>query len=574
MKDYKLPFLLVFLLFNFTINQAYSQDNLIPKGWGIGLSAGLINTNLASGGEFFFEDINPFLLKQNSNLSFRLNVQYDFSPYESIRTDISTGKFSLTTNYAGWPDLTFANDFITSSVSAQLSLMRYLGVPPQPLNIYGLFGIGINFNNLTAVPANIDSGIESQKTNTTNAVYTFGGGLRLYISSNVNLYTEYNLFLSAKQVFDSNFIRDNLNTDFTSTSSRWRGLQTGIQIKFHRKSVPYVRNNFQSQRLPSPPETRETPASPSFTEFFETINVEEPSLDSLDSVNDVLNELSRENIHRFDSHSEMTFTVTNVEPDVISEFVPDTENDNSTEYIEQTLSDDDLALSTLPTLDSEYGTTGEWNKNILTGYTIVIHSLTNLSMANTTADELRQNGFRTLVIPTMVNNINFYHVAIGQYSTKNRAIYAANHLPSPLRDQYFLFSLNKLESHHISEFNTESDANLVTGITSETVNDEDILLSTIPSFVSEYGTTGEWNIDDLTGYTIVLHSLTNLGHANRVADELRESGYRVLVIPAIVNNTNYYRVAIGQYETRHRAIQAANHLPSPIKSQYFIMSLP
>jgi len=447
MKDYKLPFLLIFLLFYFTINQAYSQDNLIPKGWGIGLSAGLINTNLASGGDFFFEDINPFLLNQDRHPSFRINIQYDFSPYESIRTDISTGKFSLITNFAGWPELTFTNDFITSSVSAQLSLMRYLGVPPEPLNIYKLFGIGINFNNISVVPKSNNNSIESQKTDTINPIFTIGGGLRLYVSSNVNFYTEYNLFVSDKQIIDSNFIRDNLNTDFTRTSSRWKGLQAGIQIKFHRKRVLYTRNKFISQRATQPTQ----PTQPQiFTEFFESIYVEEPSLDSLVAVNDISKELSRENFDRFNSHSVMTFPTINIESDVVSEY----------------------------------------------------------------------------------------------------------------------------ESNLISEFNSETDTNLVTGFTNEENNDEDILLSTIPSFVSEYGTTGEWNIDDLTGYTIIVHSLVNLGHANRVADELRQSGYRVSVIPSIVNNTNHYRVAIGQYETRYRAIQAANHLPPPIKSQYFIISLP
>jgi len=434
MKVYKLPFLLILLLFKFTTNQVYSQDHLIAKGWGLGLSAGVINTNLASGGDFFFEDINPFLLNQNSYLSYRLNIQYDFSPYEAIRTDISSGKFSLITNYAGWPDLIFTNDFITTSISAQLSLMRYLGVPPQPMNIYGLFGFGLNFNSLSVVPENNNT-IESQKKNTQNPIYTIGGGLRLYISSNVNLFTEYNLFISDKQIIDSNIIRDNLNTDFTSTSSRWRGLQAGIQIKFHRKKVPYVQNNFHSQRLTP------QPAPPSFSDFFESIYIKEPSLDSLVAANDIRNELTRENFHRFDSYSEITFSITNIEQEVISEFVPVTERDDRTEDIVQALSDEDLVMSPLPSIVSEYGTTGEWNTVELEGYTIVVHSLVNLNRANRLADELRQAGYRILVIPSIVNNTTYYRVAIGQYETRYRAIQAANHLPPPIRNQYFLMTL-------------------------------------------------------------------------------------------------------------------------------------
>ncbi len=429
MKAFRFIYLIPLLLFLLVPCKAYSQDEFIKMGWGIGFSAGVINTSLASGGEYFFEDINPFLLDRDSYLSLRLNLQYDFSDYESIRADISSGKFTVLTNFAGWPEYTFTNDFINSTISVQMSLMRYLGIPAYPLNIYGKFGLGLNFNNLTANPRNSNQGLVSNKKNTQNPVYVFGGGLRLYISQSVNLYTEYDLFLSDRQIIESGFVSDFTNSDFSRTSSRWRGLQAGIQIKFQNSTESRIRQPLQ-----------QAPPSRLFTDYFESVYAEKPSLNSLITAKDIKNELSLKNFSRFESYSEITFSAIHAETEKVPEFLPESENDSFTEEIIQTIGDHDLALTAAASFASEYGTTGVWNTAELSGYTIVIHSLVNLSRANRLADELRQAGYRVLVIPSIVNNTNYYRVVIGQYETRYRAIQAANHLPPTIRNQYFLMS--------------------------------------------------------------------------------------------------------------------------------------
>ena len=433
MKRFRLTIPIIFIiLFVLSSDKAYSQEEYIRKGWGIGASAGLINATLATGGDFFFEDINPFLLKENNFLSLRLNFQYDFSPFESARLDISNGKFSVITNYAGWPELAFKNDFLSASASAQLSLMRYLGVPPYPLNIYGKFGFGLRFNNISAFTRNEETNSNTGEKSTNNSFYTVGGGIRLYVSSKINFFTEYDLFVSNNSIIDSEFISSQLNSDFKQTSNRWRGLQAGIQIKFHRQPASASQSSF-----PSLPIAQESASVP-FTDYFTTIRIDKPAIDSLDGISNILTQLSQENDHRFNSFSDINEF--SYESDTLLD--PGSESENDIVEPEQNMSDSaEMVSDILLSETSEFGTTGEWNDNELTGYTIVVYSLVSINQANNAADNLRQSGYRVLVLPSIMNNISYYRVAIGQYETRYSAIQAANQLPSPLRDQYFLMSL-------------------------------------------------------------------------------------------------------------------------------------
>lgn len=436
MKAFRFIYLIPLLLFLLVPCKAYSQDEFNKMGWGIGFSAGVINTSLASGGEYFFEDINPFLLDRDSYLSLRLNLQYDFSDYESIRADISSGKFTVLTNFAGWPEYTFTNDFINSTISVQMSLMRYLGIPAYPLNIYGKFGLGLNFNNLTANPRNSNQGLVSNKKNTQNPVYVFGGGLRLYISQSVNLYTEYDLFLSDRQIIESGFVSDFTNSDFSRTSSRWRGLQAGIQIKFQNRTGSGIRQPPQPIFADIPPQP------PSFKDYFETISVERPSVSSLKSLDYVLNGLIQENTIRFLTYSWIESPVQIIDTKADYEVTTETVTEITTTNDLQPLTVDDLHINTISSAISEYGTTGNWNTDIQDGYTIVIHSVLNINQANRIANELSDSGYRAFVIPTIINNTSYYRVVIGQYDSRYRAIQAANHLPPTIRNQYFLMSFH------------------------------------------------------------------------------------------------------------------------------------
>ncbi|CAN5170820.1 hypothetical protein BH23BAC3_BH23BAC3_00130 [soil metagenome] len=71
-------------------------------------------------------------------------------------------------------------------------------------------------------------------------------------------------------------------------------------------------------------------------------------------------------------------------------------------------------------------------------------------------------------------------------------------------------------------------------------------------------------------YTIVLHSLPTIEHAERTAQELRQEGYRTVVTERTVDDRVVFRVGIGQFETIQSALSEAESLPEPYRNQNFI----
>ena len=89
-----------------------------------------------------------------------------------------------------------------------------------------------------------------------------------------------------------------------------------------------------------------------------------------------------------------------------------------------------------------------------------------------------------------------------------------------------------------------------------------------------YGLMGENTRPELPGFTLILHSLSSENAANTAANDLRKDGYMVFVIPIVVNNQTFYRVAVGQFENSTDALRAAGQLPPAYRNQNFIMALP
>lgn len=79
--------------------------------------------------------------------------------------------------------------------------------------------------------------------------------------------------------------------------------------------------------------------------------------------------------------------------------------------------------------------------------------------------------------------------------------------------------------------------------------------------------------DDLAGYTIIVYSFFNYSQAESAAGNLRNSGLDADVLQALVNGTEYHRVAIGRYESWSQAIRAADNLPNPYNNEFFIVKL-
>jgi len=416
MNTFNISVFLVSLFVTISSNAIYAQSTP-GKGIGFGFSAGQVHTSLVSANDFFLEEIDPFILNSNNSLNYQVHAVYNFGPYESIRMDVSSREFSVVTNYPGWPNLTFTNSFISSSISAELSIMRYLGVRPYPFNTYGKFGFGFNANSLSAA-INDNESLSIPETSRSNSpMVTAGGGLRFHITPGMSLFTEYSLYLSNKNIIDSGFISDLIDTDFTQTSSRWSGLSAGLRITFSRKSSA-------ASPAPSLPELTYAQPETNTQSGFDLITPEKTAPISYNYPSQILYELSSENKRRFNSYSSLPF--------------PFSDNENFFGVVRKQNRYQALKI-TEPS--RSYGVNGIWNPEMPSGYTIIVHSLASENDANQIADELLDSGLRTTVFNVVVNGIDYYRVAIGQFTTRNDASSAASELPSPLNRSFFVAQL-------------------------------------------------------------------------------------------------------------------------------------
>lgn len=88
--------------------------------------------------------------------------------------------------------------------------------------------------------------------------------------------------------------------------------------------------------------------------------------------------------------------------------------------------------------EERYGLYGDYVEASGDDYTIVVHSLPNRSLAEQTAEELRQEGFRTSVTERVVNERVVFRVGIGQFETVQSALSESETLPEPYRNQNFI----------------------------------------------------------------------------------------------------------------------------------------
>lgn len=85
-----------------------------------------------------------------------------------------------------------------------------------------------------------------------------------------------------------------------------------------------------------------------------------------------------------------------------------------------------------------------------------------------------------------------------------------------------------------------------------------------------YGLKGELNSSANDGYTIVVYSMQDQKNAKELYNQLHQEGYRTLLVPAIIDGSRYWRVAIGQFPSIEQAESTAGELPTPYSNNFFI----
>src|SRR5690625_5848703 len=92
------------------------------------------------------------------------------------------GKFSLYSDYYHQENLSFKNNYITTSITTQLSLIRLLGAKSDYVNLYGSFGGGLMVNDVSVSTTSDEiagRGITPSDHPSSTFFSTFGGGIRL-----------------------------------------------------------------------------------------------------------------------------------------------------------------------------------------------------------------------------------------------------------------------------------------------------------------------------------------------------------------------------------------------------------
>lgn len=90
---------------------------------------------------------------------------------------------------------------------------------------------------------------------------------------------------------------------------------------------------------------------------------------------------------------------------------------------------------------------------------------------------------------------------------------------------------------------------------------------------SDFGLFGGQFAAGVDGFSIIVASLNKKELADDTASQLKEEGYRVAVVPAMVNGVRYHRVALGQFETENSALEAAASIPPALAEDYYIRKM-
>ncbi len=237
-KKFSLLFISFLLLSGVVLAQDQDFDER-PNRLSIGVMGTLTKGHM-SVGSAFQSGVNAnfeFQEQYNNNLGF--NIRYVASPEIALQSNVVYGRFTILSD-AFNDDLSLDNNYLTTSLTTQLSLLRVLGVNPRSLNIYGSFGTGLLFNSVTVNSSNPEvtqSGVSASDHPSTTFFTTFGGGVRFNLGQRIDSFAQYEYTSSSRDIVDGNFLGELLNLGGSAqTSSSWSAITVGIQFKFGSSS--------------------------------------------------------------------------------------------------------------------------------------------------------------------------------------------------------------------------------------------------------------------------------------------------------------------------------------------------
>jgi len=212
-----------------------------PNRFSIGLMGGVTAGHLNVGSAFQSATGTNFDFKERLNSTLGFNIRYTATDEIALQSNIFAGKFSLLSDYFRQDALSFDNNFFTTSLTTQLNLLRIFGADSKNINLFGSFGGGLMFNDIsiqTDSPEIASRGITPSDHPLSTFFSTFGGGIRFNLSYRLDSFAQYDFNSASRDIVDGNFIGELLALGGSAqTANSWSTVSVGMQYKFGNSPV-------------------------------------------------------------------------------------------------------------------------------------------------------------------------------------------------------------------------------------------------------------------------------------------------------------------------------------------------
>lgn len=242
MKSWGKILLFVFLLIFWGEKKTEAQSNQQePNRLSIGIMGSVTTGHLDLGSAFQSGLDANFEFEERLNSTVGFNLRYVATPEIALQTNVVFGKFSILSDVFPEDALTFDNNYVSTTFTTQLSLVRLFGAQARNFNLFGSFGTGLMFNDVSIHsdhPSIKQSDVTAADHPFQTFFTTFGGGLRFNLGHRLDSYAQYEYSSASRDIIDGNFIGDLLELGGSSQiSNSWSAVTFGLQFKFGSGNV-------------------------------------------------------------------------------------------------------------------------------------------------------------------------------------------------------------------------------------------------------------------------------------------------------------------------------------------------
>lgn len=257
----KIAFCALFFVFG-GVGQALAQSGQQePNRLSIGVMGAVTTGHLDLGSAFQSSVDANFEYQERLNNTLGFNIRYVATPAIALQTNVVFGKFSFLSDIFPDDALAFNNNYVATSLTTQLSLVRIFGASAENFNLFGSFGTGLMFNDVSIdseAPEIMNSDVTAADHPFSNFFTTFGGGIRFNLGDRIDSFAQYEYSSASRDIIDGNFIGELLNLGGSSEiSNSWSAVTFGVQFKFGASNIDADWPTASRVIAPEPPPERD-----------------------------------------------------------------------------------------------------------------------------------------------------------------------------------------------------------------------------------------------------------------------------------------------------------------------------